>query len=54
VKDNDARESQIPKEESTTSSNTMKGEINTCAREIQKEVKIEDHNDIEGKQLTQV
>ena len=32
----------------------MKCEINTCAREIQKEAKIKDRNDIEGNHLTQV
>ena len=54
VKDINAREARISKEELTTSGNTMKGEINTCAREIQKEAKIEERNDIEGNQLTQV
>ena len=54
VKDIDAREARTSKEELTTSGNTMKGEINMYAREIQKEAKIEDRNDIEGNQLTQV
>ena len=54
VKDTDTREAQIFKEESTTLANIMKGEINTCLREIQKEAKIGDRDDIEGNQPTQV